>query len=625
MREIRLFYGLLVLLLITGAFVDYKIVFAINDNNGNPLVYVDPQLIEDLPPCGNFTVSVKVANVTNLYGFDIKLSWDPDLLEYLNHTVTAPIQDYPEGVLYEPINLLKNKVNATAGTIWVAATSQGDVPTFNGTGTIFKVAFHVKSEGRCKLEIYGSDLADKEMPPTHLPHDVEHGYFINFKPPPAEISVYPDNIIDPSLGPCRNFTIDVNLYDVYDLDSFEFSVDYNTTILDVINVNVSEEFPQSNAELNETEGKITVSGSNGAYTGSITLASVIFHVTEKGETMLDLCNVTLIDTWNEPVSYEEPIDGYFNNMLITKLYVDPQLIFDPTLSPGSELSIDIRMQNVIDLYSYQFNLTYNTEVLTCLGALIRTFNNETNFDLQQQIEDPDGYVWINVTYYPPAEPITITNATVTTIYFQIQSFGSSHLNLTHTKMYNRYGDPISHEIGNGRIITVIRDVAIISVELSRYAVYAGWTVNITVVATNLGNLTETFNVTVYYNDTVTIGTQEVVALDPGENCTAPFLWNTTGLQPCDNYTITAQASEVPYEIDTGNNRYVDGVVQIRMLGDVVPDYGVIDIYDMSAVSSVYGSKEGDPNWFPDADVAPLYGVIDLYDVVTVAANYGKTC
>lgn len=620
MKKRKLFYSLLLFILIAGTIMNYNVAFAAEE----PLIYVDPYLIQDLPPCEDFIIRVKIANITNLYGLDIKFRWNPNLLEYLNHTITIPVEEYPEGVLHEPVTIIKDKLNATAGTYWIAASSQGDTPTFNGTGTIFKMAFHVKGEGRCILEIYESDLADKKLPPTHLPHDVEHGYFINFEPPPAQISVYPENIIKPSLVPCKNFTIDVNLYDVYDLYSFEFSLKYNTTILDVVNVIVSEDFPQSDAEILETEGKIVVLGSKGAYTGSLKLASITFHVTDKGETLLDLRNVTLIDTWSELIPYEEPIDGYFNNMLITKIYVDPKLIFDPTLCPGSEICIDIRMQNVIDLYGYQFNLTYNTDVLTCLGALIRTFNNETNFETQILLEDSGGYIWINVTYHPPAEPITIANATVATICFQIQNYGSSHLNLTHTYMHNRYCEPISHEVENGTIITVIKDVAIVSVEPSRDAVYSGWTVNVTVIAANLGNLTESFNVTAYAG-TIEIGTKEVIALDPGENSTLVFVWSTTGLQPCEYYTIIAEASEVLYEIDTENNRYVGEAVGIRMLGDIVPDYGIIDIYDIAAVSVVYGSKEGDPNWFADADVAPLYGVIDLYDGVTVAASYGKRC
>ena len=158
----------------------------------------------------------------------------------------------------------------------------------------------------------------------------------------------------------------------------------------------------------------------------------------------------------------------------------------------------------------------------------------------------------------------------------------------------------------------------------RDRVYPGETVHITVVALNEGNLTETFNVTAYYNDAV-VGTQEVVDLNPNENTTLTFVWNTTGLEPCNNYTIRAEASQVPYETDLEDNVYVDGWVAITMLGDVVAPYGVIDIYDIAAVASVYGSRRGDPNWFERADVAPLYGFIDIYDVVTVAARYGTTC
>jgi len=139
----------------------------------------------------------------------------------------------------------------------------------------------------------------------------------------------------------------------------------------------------------------------------------------------------------------------------------------------------------------------------------------------------------------------------------------------------------------------------------------------------LGDIAETFNVTAYYGENE-IGTQTVFDLPPKTNITLIFQWNTTGLQPCNNYTIKAEASPVPYELDLENNIYIDGFVKIKMIGDVNGD-GIVDIYDVTLAAASYGSTEGDPNWNPDADVAPLWGVIDIYDLVTIASKYGSAC
>jgi len=123
------------------------------------------------------------------------------------------------------------------------------------------------------------------------------------------------------------------------------------------------------------------------------------------------------------------------------------------------------------------------------------------------------------------------------------------------------------EVSAGFLITLC-DVAVIGVTPSLTKVYAGEVVDITVIVRNEGRETETFNVTVYADKNVTvigneiiIGTQSVINLAPPNQKTLTFTWNTTGVTP-GNYTISAQASIVPAEIDIADNTYIDGTVKI---------------------------------------------------------------
>ena len=81
--------------------------------------------------------------------------------------------------------------------------------------------------------------------------------------------------------------------------------------------------------------------------------------------------------------------------------------------------------------------------------------------------------------------------------------------------------------------------------------------------------------------------------------------------------------DTPYFIDSNNtDRHPLMGPWARIRGDVNDD-GAVNILDIVAVASIYGCKEGEPNWNPEADIAPQYGSIDLLDLVTCISHYGE--
>jgi parallel beta-helix repeat protein len=172
------------------------------------------------------------------------------------------------------------------------------------------------------------------------------------------------------------------------------------------------------------------------------------------------------------------------------------------------------------------------------------------------------------------------------------------------------------------------DIAITNVTVSDSTVYGGQRVNITVTVQNEGTYTETFNVTVRYENTTlaisgTIGTQDLLNLAAEQTIELSFSWDTTPVQPCVNYTVIAEASILQYETDTEDNTYVDGTVKVKLPGDVNGD-GIVDILDLTLVSLAYGKLEGEPGYDPEADVNKD-GIVDMRDLSTVAMNLGHTC
>ena len=147
------------------------------------------------------------------------------------------------------------------------------------------------------------------------------------------------------------------------------------------------------------------------------------------------------------------------------------------------------------------------------------------------------------------------------LYFACSLVLVSQLQVTNASAYTA---PLAEGVSTASLTTV-RDVAVVSVVPSNQyvGVVAGQTVSISVVVKNEGSITETFDVSAYY-DSVLIEIWSVVSLPPNARRTLIFAWNTSGL-PADIYTISAVAGVLPGETDVNDNTYINGPVTIRSM------------------------------------------------------------
>ncbi|MEM3361564.1 MAG: CARDB domain-containing protein [Candidatus Bathyarchaeia archaeon] len=241
----------------------------------------------------------------------------------------------------------------------------------------------------------------------------------------------------------------------------------------------------------------------------------------------------------------------------TRIFVDPPEIIDPTLIPSSTFQINITVDDVLDLKTCIFNLTYNPGIIGWIG--MRLYKVQGQFPIPIMIIDDElGYMWMKLNY--PTSISTETSIALVGLDFHVDNAGATPLDLQDTQMLNSQGQPMNHSAIDGFFMSQIRDVAVTSVEPSRDWAYQGWTVNINVKVKNKGNVTETFNVATYYNTNL-IQTKTVTNLAPNEERTITFTWNTAGV-PEGNYTIKAEADAVPYELNLGDNVLINGKVWI---------------------------------------------------------------
>ena len=114
---------------------------------------------------------------------------------------------------------------------------------------------------------------------------------------------------------------------------------------------------------------------------------------------------------------------------------------------------------------------------------------------------------------------------------------------------------------------LIRDVAVIGITAFPTTVTTGDFLFINVTVANKGNISENFNVIVYYNSSV-VGTKNVISLASGTNETLIFNWNTIGV-PGGNYTLKAVASIVAGETYTLDNECTGDKVTVKRLSSSI--------------------------------------------------------
>lgn len=109
-------------------------------------------------------------------------------------------------------------------------------------------------------------------------------------------------------------------------------------------------------------------------------------------------------------------------------------------------------------------------------------------------------------------------------------------------------------------------------------------------------------------------------LSPEASTTLTYTWTTTHFQK-GNYTLSSYAWPVMNETKTGDNTLVGPWVFVTVAGDVNVD-GDVDIFDVVAIASIYGTAEPDPKYDANRDI-DNDGDVDIYDIVIAAGNYGR--
>jgi len=235
--------------------------------------------------------------------------------------------------------------------------------------------------------------------------------------------------------------------------------------------------------------------------------------------------------------------------------------------------------------------------------------------------DFDLYLYNSTgTYY--GEPAIVAKSTSTTTGGREQIILTAPYNGTYYLVVKR----ATATTGSGTFtlestFTPNHDVAVLEVKPSSTKIYEDNKLNITVTVKNKGLNIESFNVTAFYNNT-SIEMKTISNLAAGATTTLNFTWNTFGITP-SNYTVKALVSFLQNEYNTTDNtRTYDGLVYVKIPGDVNSD-GTVGIVDLTDLSIAYGNTSASTNWNPECDINKD-NVINILDLYLLGQNYGKT-
>lgn len=614
------------------------------ETRGATVVFVEPENVT-VPMGGTFGIAIKIADVENLFGFDVRMSWDPSIVKYVSHTVTVPVESYPNGVLYRPIFLVRDEVNESGtptdpeSLLLAAYLSLPSARSFNGSGTMLAVSFEVVGTGECELELTNVDLTTPDA--QRIQREIRSGHFESitsdhdvavFLDAPkhvwprtliginatvvnaglyAETDVVFQLMIDSelvdlaivSLGVYEKHVlsylwIPVNeaFYNVtaYALSLFdETNLDNNGKKIDVLvaeNIKVPAHFPSIQTAIDIASPGATVRVSAGTYREYLVINKKVALVGE-GET-------TIVDAMG--TAYAVEVD------------VGDSRVEGFTIMNGTRCGIFVRrVENVDILHNfirempkcYAVFLTESTHV-NIRSNVISEVREGISLDSSQD----NILMWNSVTGAKTG--IYLSNSDHNSILAnEIRSCGTGIVVGTRTAVQAGYNNTIKRneisECGTGVSIQLGSGNTIIQNTISKNE----WGVH----------LVDTTNNRIYHNN---------------------FIANTIQTEACPGNIWQSSDSEGNYWDDYfGEDLDGDGVGDTLLPHQGVDSYPLInpwnalvadltvddkvDLFDLVFLASAYGAADGDPKWLPQADLAPQWGRIDILDLVTAAYYYGK--
>ncbi|MFN8498689.1 MAG: cohesin domain-containing protein [Anaerolineae bacterium] len=108
------------------------------------------------------TVDLRVDSIENLYGVQLELGFDPQVLEVVDAYPTLPGVQISDGDFLIPDASILNRVDNSSGTIEYAVSLRGSKPGVSGSGTLARITFRGRQAGVSRIMFTHVVLSDPQ-------------------------------------------------------------------------------------------------------------------------------------------------------------------------------------------------------------------------------------------------------------------------------------------------------------------------------------------------------------------------------------------------------------------------------------------------------------------------------
>lgn len=223
-RRIRALWVLFLLLLFLS-FSELKISVAAT------VLSIQPQLSRVAGSDEEFQISLALTDVSNLYGWEIKLYYDPTLLNGSKLSEGPFLKSAGSTYFFNSSN---DNYNATHGRIALACTLIGNISGVNGGGILATMTFKAKALGSCLLLLSNTKLGNPQS--ELMPHLTENGV-VQVVPPIHDVAIKNVAPLKTEVGEGSPVDVSVLIANEGDRpEDFIVSLYANETLIDAKNV-----------------------------------------------------------------------------------------------------------------------------------------------------------------------------------------------------------------------------------------------------------------------------------------------------------------------------------------------------------------------------------------------------